>query len=51
MGDQSVLTLNLLWNEKRFHQLKSQRDAARRSLFRASTGEMKNELILMNNVF
>ena len=39
--DQSVRFLNLNWNEKRFHQSKSSRDAAKRSIYRAMTGERR----------
>jgi len=35
--------LTLVWNEKRFVESKSARNAARRSIFRASTSKLKKD--------
>lgn len=35
--------LNLVWNEKRFVESKSARNAARRSIYRASTSKFKKK--------
>ena len=39
-SDKSVEMLNIGWNEKRFHESKSMRRAARQSIFRAKLGKL-----------
>jgi len=41
--NKSIHMLTLAWNEKRFVESKSARNAARRSIFRASTSKLKKD--------
>jgi hypothetical protein len=41
--NQSIHTLTLVWNEKRFVESKSARNAARRSVFRAATSKLEKQ--------
>jgi hypothetical protein len=41
--NKSIQMLTIVWNEKRFVESKSARNAARRSLFRASTSKLPKQ--------
>jgi hypothetical protein len=43
--NKSIQMLTLVWNEKRFTESKSARNAARRSVFRAATSKLKTHEI------